>query len=321
MRGWMQSKVGVVALGAASVLLLASCLVGSNKSKSHTTDSTNLPTYSDGHYISMAYESYAVGATFLTPSGGINMKWGQTLLTLPFTSSIRPVLRFVFEEAGATTVQYITQNESGSIFLHGFGGIGTATAGLPNNSYWLDSNGVLQAGDPAPVPRQVFWSPIKDSFTSDGQPIERAKEGALDFDIMGKCDVSACKSLATMKALPYTAPNPPSNPEDISIPGFEITSSVKQTVETPLGNFETYHVRYKGTLFVKQEDSAGSSFDYRTSCLKPGTVGRADYEGEIWIYPPIGPVKIRNRCFPSGYTGAAPISYIAVITGTNIPFD
>lgn len=315
MHGWMQTKLGLGIVGAASVLLLGSCLVNSNKTaKSYTTTSTTLPAYSDGHHISMAYERYSVGASSEIPNGGITMKWNQTALILPFTGAIRSsVLRYVFEEAGGSSIQYITQNESRSIFLHALEGIGTTAAGLPKNSFWPDRDEVLLSGEPESI--QVFWSPITPG-------IDHSKDGALDYFIMGECDSGGCKSVATMKTAPYIPPNPPQSPEDVAIPGFEITvggDADKQMVNTPLGNFQSYHLRYRGTLIVTRPYT-GSSFDYRTSCLTPGTVGRADYDGEVWIYPPIGPVKIRNYCFPSGPSGGKPISYTAQITGTNLPF-
>ena len=316
MRRWMQTKLVRALVVGASVLVLASCLVDSGNSKTYTSSSTQLPVYSNGHVITMQYESYLVGGLPQSPDRNLTMRWNQTTLTLPFTGTFRgPVLRYVFEEAGGrNAIQYVTQDQSGSIFLHAFEGPGPTATDFPKNSLWPDPDrdGVLESND-NPEVIQVFWSPLTAG-------IDRALNRALDYFIMGECTSSACTSIAEMEATPYTPPTPPRDAQDIPIPGFEVTSGGKQSVTTPLGTFEAYHLRYRGTLTVTREHPIGPSFDYRTSCLTSGAVGSSVfYDGEIWIYPPIGPVKIRNFCFPS--IGGASTSYIAQIISTNIPFE
>ncbi len=306
MRGRMLGKIGLVIVYAACAALLTSCLVGSgSKPKTYkmtTAPSHTLPIYTNGHYISMQYESYLVGSSPQSPGSGITMSWRDSVLPLPFNLGTRSALRFAFEELSGTAVQYIKQDASGSVFLHAFEGVGSSIPGSQTHMFWPNKSTSLTSPT-APSPVQVFWSPIE-----EGDGVDRAIGGALDFNIVGECDGTTCNSIGTMTASSQSGP------------GLKVTSSTIQVVTTPLGNFQTYNIRYAGTLAVTNYPStvtATVGFDYRASCLRPGQNGTASFEGEIWIYPPIGPVKIRNYCVPSVGT---PISYSALITGTNLPF-
>jgi len=308
MREWMQSKIGLALVGAASVVMLASCLVsGSNKNKNYTiTLPAKLPAYSNGQYISMLYESYLVGGSPQSLNTGITMSWQESILPLPFNLGSRSALRYVFQEASGSAVQYITQDANRSIFLLAFEGIGSTNPGFQTHTFWPNKTSLLSITDGAPKSLQVFWSPIEDVTGTD-----RANNGALDFNIVGECDLALCNSFGKMEAF-----QPAAGETGV---GYFVDAST-QVVPTPLGDFETYHIRYTGNLAVTNfpiNFNASVAFDYRASCLHPGQNGTAYFEGEIWIYPPIGPVKIRNYCVPSVGT---PISYIAKITGTNLPF-
>ena len=300
MRGWMQGKVGLAVVGAASIIFLASCLI-SNKHKNKPyaiTLPAKLPVYANGHYISMQYESYFVGGSSLTPSSGITMSWKESGVPLPFGLGFRRALRYEFQELNGSSVQYITQDTNRSIFLHAFEGIGAANPGSQTSTFW-PNKGLLLVAKNAPTPVQVFWSPM-DSNTG-----ERAGDNALNFNILGECDATTCNPIAAQP-----------------IPGEALgyfVDPVTQSVSTPLGDFETYHIHYSGSLAVTNYPTLPIpvSFDYRASCLRPGQNGTVFFEGEIWIYPPIGAVKVRNYCVPS--VGTA-ITYSAKITDTNLPF-
>lgn len=304
------ARFGLAVPTMISLALLASCLVsGTNKSKNYTITSSQLPAYVNGDFISMQYESYLVGGSPQTPSSGITMSWQDSILPLPFNLGSRNVLRFVFQEPGGSAVQYITQDTDGSIFLHAFEGVGSAVPGSQTHTFWPNKTLSLTAPTP-PSPLQVFWSPI-----ANGIGIDRAAGGALDYYIMGECNSSSCNQVGNMQAF-----QPSGNQTGV---GFEVTGSPTsgaiQQVTTPLGNFETYKIQYAGTLAVTNFPSFNTTigFDYRALCLHPGQNGTVAFEGEIWIYPPIGPVKIRNYCVPSVGTS---IGYTAQITGTNLPF-
>ncbi len=302
MRGWMRTKLGL-ALVVMTCMTLSSCLVGNSKAKTYKVTSSALPAYTHGDYILMQYESYMVGSSPQSTSTGITMTWEDSILPLPFSLGPRSALRFVFQELNASAVQYITQDADGSIFLNAFEGIGSNTPGSQTHTYWPNKSVSLAANNP-PSPVQVFWSPL-----DPGRGIDRTIGGALDYNIVGECDSSVCNSIGSMEASDSGA-------------GFKITDApgnALQLVTTPLGNFETYNIHYAGTLTVTNPYSFKPTvaFDHRASCLAPGQNGTASFEGEMWIYPPIGPVKIRNFCLPS--TGPT-ITYTAQITGTNIPF-
>ncbi len=304
MRGWMQGKTGLIVVAAASTVLLGSCLVSKKDPKSYTSDSPTLPTYLNNHFISMQYESYLVGASPQSPGRNISLKWQESILPLPFGLGSRRALRFVFEYSNGSAVQYITQDSNGSIFLHAFEGVGSVVPGSQTRTFWPNKGASLNAPN-QPTPLQVFWSPL-----TDGADTDRAANGTLDFNILGECDNSTpCLPIGTMKA---------GNESSV---GYFVDRD-KLSVPTPLGNFLAYHIRYSGTLAatdIESKFTPSAGFDYRASCLPPGKNGIATFEGEIWVYPPIGPVKIRNFCVPSG--GGATTSYVANITGTNIPFD
>lgn len=306
MRGRILGKIGLVIVYAACTALLMSCLVGSgSKPKTYkitTAPSSNMPIYTNGQYISMQYESYLVGGSPQSPGSGITMSWRDSILPLPFINlGSRSALRFAFEDLGGTAVQYIKQDATGSIFLHAFEGIGSSIPGSQTHMFWPNKSTSLTASNP-PSPVQIFWSPIE-----EGTHVDRAIGGALDFNIVGECN-TACNSIGNLTA------------SSQSRAGLEVTSDTIQVVTTPLGNFETYNIRYAGTLAVTNYPSSVTAtvgFDYRASCLRPGQNGTASFEGEMWIYPPIGAVKIRNYCVPSV---GIPISYTALITATNLPF-
>jgi hypothetical protein len=311
MRGWMQGKVGLVVLGAVSVVLLTSCFISSSKPKSYMiTGSTSLPLYSDGHYISMQYDSYSVGASPQQQNGSITMRWQQSTLPLPFGPGNRSALRFSFQEAGGTAVQYVTQDTNGSIFLQAFEGIGSAVPGTQTHTFWPNKDLILVTPN-QPKSLQVFWSPIDQDVAGTATGLDHASNQALDYNIVGECDPTTCNAYGSMTALQPS--------QDGTRAGYFVDKAT-QVVSTPLGNFETYHIRYAGTLAVTNFPNTFNpsvGFDYRASCLHPGQNGTATFEGEIWVYPSIGPVKIRNYCFPSVGTS---ISYGAQITGTNLPF-
>lgn len=286
----LRDSVSVVLVGVCSVLLLTSCLVsGKDKTKKYTISlPANLPIYQAGDYILMQYvDPYLVNGNRQSPNSNISMRWDLSQLTEPFTGQFRNTLRYVFQGADGSAVQYVTQDTQGSIFLHAFGGVNA------QNNFWPDAEGILSNGDPAPLPMQVFWSPIHDG----------AAENKLNFFVMGECNTSACASLA-----------------DFNITESEVASSVREVVDAPLGHFETYRIHYGGTMNARTMNSIPPHFDYRISCWTPGNVGTVSFEGDVWIYPPIGPVQIQNTCTASSNSGFVTIKYTAKITGTNLPF-
>jgi len=299
MRGWLQGKTGLILVTTASVLL-TSCLVDHSKSKPlYKITSSNLPVYKNGDTISMLYERY----NGQTSSGGITMSWQQSIVPRPFNLSPLSALRFVFQEQSGSSVQYITQDANGSIFLRAFEGQGSVTPGSQTHMFWPNQGPVLAIGDEL-KPVQVFWSPLGENLG------EHAANNALDFNIMGECDPTSCYPFGSLAAV---APKPG------EAVGYFVDSAT-QITSTPLGDFETYHIRYAGSISVTNFPTSfnpSTTFDYRASCLRPGQNGTANFLGEVWVYPPIGPVKVSNYCFPSIGTS---INYSAVITGTNLPF-
>ena len=306
MRVGMQTKLGLAIVSAASIMLLSACLVNTNnKTQSYAiTLPAKLPAYIGDDYISMQYESYLIGGLPQSPSTGITMSWQESVVPLPFSLGTRRALRFVFQDLSGSAVQYITQDTTGSIFLHAFEGTGSSIPGSQTHTFWPNKSTMLTTPTP-PNPVQVFWSPVE-----AGLGIDRAVSGALDFNIMGECNATSCEQMGSMKAF-----QPSGTQTGV---GFAVTDGI-QMVTTPLGVFETYNVKYAGTLTVTIPPTytANVAFDYRASCLRPGQNGTATFEGEMWIYPPIGPIKIRNFCIPSV---GQQTSYVAQITGTNLPF-
>ena len=142
---------------------------------------------------------------------------------------------------------------------------------------------------------QDFWSPFVDSTLNKNH----ADAGGMDFKIMGECTSSACTSLA-----------------DFFFTEHRINSAIEKR-STPLGNFETYHLRYNGRMITRTMQTAPPHFDYRTSCWTPGDITTVTFEGDVWIYPPVGPVKIENLCTAGSYT----LRYEAQIVGTNLPLE
>lgn len=307
MRGWMQTKFGLALVGGGCLVLLASCLVngkGNQQPKEYTIDfPASLPLYAPNDYIAMRYASYIVNGTAESPPNGITgitMRWQLSSLAGPFTGSARTsVLRFTFQDAVGTAVQYITQDSTG-FFLHGFGGLDSI---IPEqkDTYWPDKDGVLDSPD-LPEPVQVFWSPFTDSAgASTTLDINHADAGGMNFKVMGECDSAGCKSLA-----------------DFIFSEHQISSTIEK-ISTPLGKFETYHLRYSGSMITRTMQTAPPHFDYRTSCWTPGIISTVTFEGDVWIYPPIGPVKIQNLCTVVGSSHT--LRYEAQIVGTNLPLE
>ena len=311
MRGWMQTKFSLaVIMSVASVIMLASCLVSSkdNKPKEYTiTLPASLPLYASNHYISMQYASYVVNGTAQSPANGINgitMRWELASLTEPFTGSLRtPVLRLTIQDAVGSAVQYIKQDSTGSIFLHGFGALGSTIQDQQQSTFWPDANGLLSSPE-TPKEVQVFWSPFADSTgASTTLDINHAEAGKMDFTLMGECTSSRCESLA-----------------DFIFTEHKISSAI-EVISTPLGNFHTYHLRYNGSMETRPMPTAPPHFDYRTSCWTPGDIGKVTFVGDVWIYPPIGPVKIQNFCTAPSSSGSHTLRYEAQIVDTNLPFE
>ena len=133
MRERMRTKFGLALVGGSCLVVLASCLVngkGNQQPKEYTIDfPASLPLYAPNNYIAMRYASYVVNGTAQSPPNGINgitMRWELSSLTEPFTAKLRsPLLRFTVQDAVGNAVQYIKQDSTGSIFLHGFGGLGS----------------------------------------------------------------------------------------------------------------------------------------------------------------------------------------------------
>lgn len=305
MRGRMHTKFSLaVIMGVASVML-ASCLVSSKdkQPKDYTISlPASLPLYAPNHYIAMRYASYVVNGTAESPPNGIDgitMRWELASLTEPFTGSLRtPVLRFTIQDAVGSAVQYIKQDSTG-IFLHGFGALGSTIQDQQESTFWPDANGLLSSPE-VPKEMQVFWSPFADSTgASTTLDINHADAGGMNFKVMGECDSIRCKSLA-----------------DFIFSEHKISPTIEK-ISTPLGNFETYHLRYQGSMETRVMQSAPPHFDYRTSCWTPGDISTVTFRGDVWIYPPIGPVKIENSCTVGSYS----LRYEAQIVGTNLPFE
>ena len=301
MRGRM---LGVVVVGTASMLLLASCLVGSNKNaeKRHTITSARLHLYESGDSISMQYVAFLVNSSPQSPTSNITMRWDLSSLAEPFTGNPRsPLLRFTFQDAIGSAVQYVKQDGSGSIFLHGFGGFGATIPIQQQNSFWPDVDGVLSE-TPSPEPMQVFWSPIEGSVGST-LGINYAMTTNMNFKVMGDCNNSNCTSVA-----------------DFTFAEHEMKSTGKEVITTPLGKFETYHLHYNGTMNARAMQNLPPNFDYRISCWTPGSIGTVTFEGDAWIYPLVGPVQIENDCKSFTNGTYQTIKYRAQITATNLPF-
>jgi len=304
MRGRMLRKIGLAMVGTASVVLLASCLVsGKDKSKNYriTSFPANLHIYAPGDYILMQYlNPYLVNGSPQSPGNSITLSWEQSTPPVPFIgNSNAALLRFVFKQAAGSAVQYVTQDATGSVLLKAFEGVGVSQTGQ-KNGFWPDRDGVLQQPD-QPDTVQVFWSP----FDSSTLGTNFADKQQMDFHVMGECDSSACKSLA-----------------DVNFTEHVVNNSGIEIISTPLGNFETYHLHYSGTMNARaMASTTPPHFDYRISCWTPGTAGTVTFSGDVWIYPPIGPVQIENFCASStANSGYQTVKYSAQITGTNLPF-
>lgn len=304
MRGSMQTKFGLALVGGSCLVVLASCLVDSKdqQPKEYTISlPASLPIYAPNDYIAMRYASYLVNGTAESPPNGINgitMRWVLSSLTEPFTPQLRtPLLRFTVQDAVGTAVQYIRQDSTG-IFIHGFGGLNSI---IPEqkDTFWPDKDGVLNSSAP-PEPVQDFWSPFTDSTgASTTLGVNHADALGMDYTVMGQCTSSACTPLAKFLFTEH-----------------QVSSTIEK-ISTPLGNFETYHLRYKGSMETSVMESAPPHFDYRTSCWTPGIISTVTFEGDVWIYPPVGPVKIQNLCTAGSYT----LRYEAQIVGTNLPLE
>lgn len=281
--------------------LLSACLVGKDDIKNYTISlPSQLPIYADGHYINFSYELYQVPSSSFNTStqGGIEMTWKSSSLTLPFGLGFRTqVLQHQVTETNfegeRISIQYLTQDSSGSVFLNAFKGSSA------NSSYWpADLDGVLSAPD-APLTKTILTSPIDDGTTGGslvgvGQHLNQA----LDFDVMGLCTSTSCTKVARFTFSDYT------------IVGID-------NIQTPLGNMEAYRLRYSGVLSPEPSMTTVETayFDYRVSCGTAGSTTPVTFVGDVWIYPPIGPVKLRNLC----NSGSRTVNFVAQINSTNLP--
>lgn len=298
MRLSMGLRWGLVILSSAGV---SACLVGDDITKNYTISlPSKLPTYADGHYINFNYELYQVPSSGYTTStqGGIEMTWALSSLILPFSSEVRtPVLQQQVTETNIEgeriAIQYITQDPtSGSILLNAFKGV------MTSSSYWPDSNGGLAAPD-VPETRTIFSSPIDDGAGGSLVGIPQHSGGALDFTVMGSC-TSTCTQAAQFTFSDYT------------IAGID-------NIETPLGTFEAYRLHISGTLTPSAVISETAYFDYRVSCGTAGSTAQVTFDGNVWIYPPIGPVKLQNLCSTTVSGSPRVVNFVAQISSTNLP--
>lgn len=284
--------------------LLSACLVGKDDIKNYTISlPSQLPIYADGHYINFSYELYQVPSEGFATStnGGIKMTWRLSSLTLPFgTISRTSVLQHQVTETNfegeRVSIQYVTQDDSGSVFLNGFKGITTTTG------YWPDSSGALN--DPEePELKKIFASPIDTGVTGESLvDIAQHSGGALDFKVMGSCSANTCTQVAQFNFSDYT------------IVGID-------NIQTPLGNMEAYRLHYSGFLSPELSMTTVETayFDYRVSCGTPGSIERVFFEGNVWIYPPIGPVKMQNLCSTTVDGNPRTVNFVAQINSTNLP--
>lgn len=286
-----------------SGVLLSACLVGKDKTKNYTISlPSKLPTYASGHYINYAYESFyfSTNDSFSTNfTGGIGVTWAQSALTLPFTSNLRtPVLLHQVKETNVDgerySMQYITQDGDGSILLNAIKGVSTST------SYWPDSDGTLNnSGEPDLI--NIFTSPIDTGLPGGSLVgIKQHTGGARDFKVMGSCDSSSCTQIAAFTFSDYTI-------------------DAIETISTPLGKFEAYRLHYSGIMTSQAVIPVSAYFDYRVSCGLPGSTSNVSFEGNVWIYPPIGPIKLQNLCSTIDGSTSKVINYNAQITSTNLP--
>lgn len=300
----MQLSMGLrVVLVLLSSVLLSACLVGKDTTKDYTiTLPSKLPTYGNGHYINFGYELYQVPSSGFTTStqGGIEMTWRLSSVSLPFGLGWRTeVMQQQIKENTVVdgerySIQYLKQDSNGSVLLNAFKGITTSS------SYWPDLDGVL-ATPQEPETKTIFSSPIDDGAGTSLVGVPQHLNKALDFYVMGAtCNESAgsgnCAQVAQFNFSDYT------------IVGID-------NIVTPLGNMETYRLHYSGIMSPTMVISETAYFDYRVSCGTPGSLNPVNFVGDVWIYPPIGPVKLQNLCS----SGARVIKFIAQITSTNLP--
>lgn len=304
----MTRKLGLgSAILIAGPALLASCLVTQDKLKFYSiTLPAKWPTYVDGHYIDFIYDIFLVRGVPQPTAGSIRWSWEQSYQLLPFTgNTLTPVMRFtVAERLGdgeKKSIQYTTQDGTGSMFLHATEGIGSTATMVRQNSYWAH-NAITLTNPATPISQQLFWSPINDGSSVN---IIGENMAPTEWHLVGPCETANCPHAATLNFTELRINQPTNDPSAI------------EEIETPIGKFEAYRFDYSGSVTIAAGlQQVPPFFDYRMSCWTAGEQGVIYFNGSIWIYPPIGPVKLDNGCiFKSDQT-----YYSARVSKTNLSY-
>lgn len=297
------------AVVVASAMLLAACLVEDKTLKSYTISlPAKIPVYQNGQYINFGYDLFTVNGVPQRASGYLQWKWEVSSLFKPFNTGIlTPLMRFVVTEAPSDgenkAVQYVSQDSNGSMHLYATEGIGVAMESIQKSGYWVTTDPTLALGTD-PTTNQILWSPIDDGGTTNIVGVNQADivvngKKITDFYLAGPCGTAFCPAAATFTFSEFT----------INTGGFE-------EVETPLGKFQAYRLDYTGVVSVIADQPQIPLFDFRMSCWKVGEQGPVSFNGSMWIYPPIGPVQIKNACIFKNVN----TYYIAKVNKTNLAY-
>ncbi len=300
-RGFVWTIAGTLALGST----LTACLVQHDTVKSYTISlPAKWPVFKDGHYIEFLYDIYLADGLPQKTTGLVKWTWEQSYQLEPFTgTTITPIFRFsVLERLGdgeKKSVQYVTQDTDGNMFLHATEGIGSTLNAVRQNSYWATPETTL-IKPMQPSPLQLLWSPI-DTGTSNIIGEEKATGTTY---LVGPCDSATCPTAVTITM------------EQLRINKNDLTGAAIEDVETPLGKFQAYRLDYTGKFLIDASVTVvPPNFDYRMSCWTPGVSGLVTFNGSIWIYPSIGPVQLENSCIFGGHG----TYYSARASKTNLP--
>jgi hypothetical protein len=276
----IRGLVWAIAGGAAISIGLTACLVEHKTVESYTIQTpAKWPTFVDGNYVEFLYDIVLANGLPQKTSGSIRWTWESSYQLAPFTgTTVTPILRFsVSERLGdgeKKSVQYVTQDSTGSMFLHATEGIGPTVTTVRQNSYWAHTQPTLNSGS-TPAPLQLLWSPIDTGTTNI---IGEDKSTGTTY-LVGPCDSASCPTAATITI------------SELRINRSDLSGLAIEEVETPIGKFEAYRLDYAGTFSIDTALPVIPFFDYRMSCWTPGDLGTVTFNGSIWIYPAIGPVQ------------------------------
>lgn len=312
----MRHTLSFVVTAVLTALLLSGCdFVDQKETENYAiTLPAKLPIYNNGHYIQFRYKQFFVNGQSVNKNGYLRFAWTapSATITLPFNQGNlsthvlpRTLLRFVATEflgegGPKYAVQYTTQDNNGSFFVHGFEGVGVTESTAANDAYWPSEDLTFDSATTL-TPFQLLWSPINDGAGTTYVGMDFVAQNLVPSqNLFDNCISGTCTKRGSIEWIEYR---------------FETTT---ESVKSAIGTFEAYRLRYKGRLIVDAEFFPSPLLDIRLSCWSPGEEGTIEIAGSILIYPPIGPVAIDNGCLPPTFTNRT--YFDAVIEDTNINF-